>query len=348
LTGETSELEPAELKALFEVPQQEWIEAPDSSILRKLRARGLVIGEDDEELLRRDAALAEGDWEPAAAVFHFATRLTNVDLALSDDDAEIARKADAAAARFVERHGPPPPHFHSLAADGALELPLVRGEGSLYDSLSARRTARSFDGARPLPGDEFALLLYEVFGCRAYSAIRPEIVVLRKASPSGGGLHPVEVYPVIRNVDGFEPGIYHYAVRDHALEPVVSMTQLEAAGAISAFTTGQRWFSDAAAAFVLTARFRRNFWKYRRHPKAYATLLLDAGHLSQTLYLVSTDLGLGAFFTNLVDAGRIEDELGLDGYAEGALALCGCGPPAPLRSPFEPEFLPYVPGRTEI
>lgn len=330
------------------MPQREWIKVEDSRTLRKLRARGLVIGEDDEELLRRDAALAQDDWEPAAAVFHFATRLSGVDLGLTDDDAEIGRQSDASAAHFVEQYGPPPPHFHRFGGNGAVELPLVRGEGSLYESLASRRTARSFDPARPLPREQFALLLYEVFGCRAYSAIRPEIIVLRKASPSGGGLHPVEVYPLVRNVEGLEPGLYHYRVRDHALEPIAALAEEEAGETISAFTTGQRWFSDAATAFVLTARFRRNFWKYRRHPKAYATLLLDAAHLSQTLYLVSADLGLGAFFTNLVDAGRIEARLRLDGYSEGALAMCGCGLRAREPSPFEPEFTPYIPRETTI
>lgn len=330
------------------MPQQEWAEIGESPTIRKLRARGLLIGDEDEELLRRDAALAEGEWEPAAAVFHFATKLADVDLGLSDDDEAIAWESDSSASRFVERHGPPPPHFHSLAADGALELPLLRGNSPLYDALASRRTARSFDRWRTLPHDQFALLLYEVFGCRGYSAIRPEIIVLRKASPSGGGLHPVEVYPLVRNVEGLEPGLYHYLVRDHALEPVAALTEPEAGEAISAFTAGQRWFSDAAVAFVLTARFRRNFWKYRRHPKAYATLLLDAAHLSQTFYLVSADLGLGAFFTNLVDSGRIEHHLRLDGYAEGALAMCGCGLPSPERSPFEPEFTPYVPRESRI
>jgi putative peptide maturation dehydrogenase len=224
----------------------------------------------------------------------------------------------------------------------------VRGKGGLYDALEARRTTRGFDSTRTLPLERLALLLYEVFGCRGQSVIGPEIVALRKASPSGGGLHPVEVYPLIRNVEELEPGVYHYSVRDHRLELVATVGAREATEAIRAFTAGQIWFADAAVVFVLTARFERNFWKYRRHPKAYATLLLDAAHLSQVFYLVCADLGLGAFFTNLVDGARIEGRLGLDGYLEGGLALCGCGFPSQTSSPLEPEFLPYVPGKTAV
>ena len=32
----------------------------------------------------------------------------------------------------------------------------------------------------------------------------------------------------------------------------------------------------------MAPRWRRNFWKYRNHAKAYRALLLDAGHLSQS------------------------------------------------------------------
>ena len=136
-------------------------------------------------------------------------------------------------------------------------------------------------------------------------------------------------------------------MRDHALEPVVELTEAEARDELATFTAGQLYFASAAAAFVLTARFRRSFWKYRKHPTAYATLLLDAAHLSQTLYLVGVDLGLGTFFTNVINDGNIDDRLGLDGIEEAALAVCGCGHSSG-RSRLEPQFEPYVPRETEL
>jgi nitroreductase len=71
---------------------------------------------------------------------------------------------------------------------------------------------------------------------------------------------------------------------------------------------------------------------------------MDAAHLSQTFYLVCADLGLGAFVTAAINGANIEERLGLDGFGEGALAVCGCGVPAGGASPLEPEFLPYIPG----
>ena len=70
---------------------------------------------------------------------------------------------------------------------------------------------------------------------------------------------------------------------------------------------------------------------------------MDAAHLSQTLYLVATELGLGAFVTAAVNNGDIDDRLGIDGYREGALAICGFGRPAAELSPIDPEFVPFVP-----
>lgn len=337
---------------LFAVPQSSWVDVEETATVRELCDQGLLLGADEPfaELRRRDERLEADQWRPAAALYHFSTRLRDADLALPGDQRKIASDAERAAARFVERHGPPPGHFHS--PDGAaptIELPLVRTEGGLYDALARRRTTRGFDPEQPLTFEQLSVVLYEVFGCRGYASIHGDVVVtLRKGSPSGGGLHPVEAYPLVRNVEGVEPGLYHYSVRTHALELIAPLNAREASETIASFTTGQSYFASAAAAFVLTARFARSFWKYRRHPAAYASLLMDAAHLSQTLYLVTAELALGAFFTNLINAKNVEDRLRLDGYEEGALAVCGCGVASAEPSPLDPDFSPYVPRETAL
>ena len=69
--------------------------------------------------------------------------------------------------------------------------------------------------------------------------------------------------------------------------------------------------------------------------------------LSQTLYLVSTDLGLGAFVTAAINNVNIDETLGLDGFTEAAIAINGCGkvarekPVGANSSDLEPEYLPY-------
>jgi SagB-type dehydrogenase family enzyme len=76
---------------------------------------------------------------------------------------------------------------------------------------------------------------------------------------------------------------------------------------------------------VLASRFRRTFWKYRNHAKAWRAVILDAGHLSQTLYLAATERGLAAFITAAVNEVDIEQVFGLDPMREGVLAVCGFG-----------------------
>jgi SagB-type dehydrogenase family enzyme len=92
----------------------------------------------------------------------------------------------------------------------------------------------------------------------------------------------------------------------------------------------------------MTSRFYRSFWKYRKHQKAYGVLHMDAAHLSQTFYLVCAELGLGAFITAAINSVNIEQRLGLDGFIEGVIAICGCGKPA-MEDFIDPQFRPYTP-----
>ncbi len=141
-------------------------------------------------------------------------------------------------------------------------------------------------------------------------------------------MHAVEVYPLVLRVDGVEPGLYHYHVGDHALEPLEHFSEDEGRELARKFTAGQGYYATAHVLFVYTGRFERSFWKYRRNPRAWKVVQLDLGHLSQTLYLACADLGLGAFFTAACNEVDIENALGIDGIAEGALGVGGMGVPA--------------------
>jgi nitroreductase len=75
---------------------------------------------------------------------------------------------------------------------------------------------------------------------------------------------------------------------------------------------------------------------------------MDAGHLSQTLQLVCTDLGLGAFVTAAINAANVDERLGIDGFEEGAIAACGFGVAAAPDPLLEPDFAPFEPRRTSF
>jgi putative peptide maturation dehydrogenase len=338
----------------MELPSDRWVDAvelspDDESRVSALAEQGLVVSTADDPLLtdlrRKDERLAAGGWNIYAALFHSLTTWRDVDLSgRFADPGEIPVKADRSIAAFVKRHGEPPPHFHRVDRGGeAVGLPVPNRDDGVFATLRDRRTTRAFDPAAAVTVEELGTLLYEVFGCHGVVEVGEGLTVLKKTSPSGGSLHPIEAYLVVRNVDGVDPGLYHYRTEDHALEPLELLTGGEAERLAGEFVCGQTYFATAGVLFVLAARFGRTFWKYRRHQRAYGVLLLDAGHLSQTLYLVAAEIGLGAFVTAAINGANIDERLGLDPFAEGAVAVCGCGRPAGEPSPLEPQFEPYVP-----
>ena len=358
--GEATPISPGDVDLLLSIPSNEWVEPPggQDDAVRALVAGGVLLAEDADgehaEVRRRDEALAETGWNAYAALFHFLTRWRDVDLRPrepgGEPDGEIPPLTRDSVERFVELRGPPPVALHRVDRPRALrELPVVDRDDGLFGVLGRRRTTRAFDADRPVKLDELATVLRYVVGVHGYAPVLGDVVTLKRTSPSGGGLHPVEAYPVVANVEGLEPGVYHYATGEHALELVEPLGSADEARALATrFMCGQTYFGSAHVFLVLAARFARNHWKYRNHHKAYPAMLMDAAHLSQTLYLVATELGLGAFVTAAVNGATVEERLGLDGYREGVLAISGFGPPAAEPSPFDPDFRPFVPRETRL
>ena len=338
LTGAPEPLSAAELELYLELPAREWADVEDDGRARALAAKGMLVSDadDDElrELRRRDETLAGDQWHVLAALHHFLTRWRGQDVWQ-----ELGVDERAAAERVIAGWGPPPPAFHSTGGDAIL-LPQPAQEGPLYGTLRRRRTTRSFDPNGEVSLDELSALLFHVFGAKSYAEVEGELAILHKTSPSGGGLHPTEAYPLIRSVAGVEPGVYHYDVQRHALELVAGLPGEEVGELALTIAAGQPFARDAHVTVVLASRFARNFWKYRKHERAYAVLLMDAAHLSQTFYLVAAELGLAAFVTAAINGADAEERLGLDGFSEGALALLGCGRPGPATV-LDPEFLPF-------
>jgi putative peptide maturation dehydrogenase len=351
LSGEIVELTADELELVLSTPSDEWAETDDGAAL-ELGRKGVLLVDADElrDLRARDESLAALNWNLESALYYFLTKWRGVDLrelAGQDEASDLLPPTGEAVRAFVDEFGPPPPAFHSIPEpQDVVELPLLERRGDLYDVLLRRRTVRSFDSATLLGLEELSTVLRYVFGYHASAPLLGEVTTLKRTSPSAGGFHPVEAYPLLNGVDGVPPGLYHYSGRDHALERIAVLEPDEARELAARFVCGQSYFADAHALVVLAARFDRAFWKYRNHQKALAALLMDAAHLSQTLYLVCTDLGLGAFVTAAVNNLDIEERLGLDGAAEGVLAICGFGKPAVEPSPFDPPFVPFVPRRT--
>ena len=81
-------------------------------------------------------------------------------------------------------------------------VPLGRSSGiaGLYRALAERKTVRAFDRSTPMRSEDLGALLYWVFGCHGHTKMTKGVPILRRTSPSGGSLHPVEVYPLVQDV----------------------------------------------------------------------------------------------------------------------------------------------------
>ena len=347
LSGEEVALADGELELLLSTPVDRWVrddDVGDPGAVRELARKGLLLSDEPDEVLvelrGRDDRLGSPPWNLYAALHHGMTRWRDVNVRVPDEQApagELAEGLARGSPAFVERFGPPPHQFHSVGRP--IPLPASERRGPLYELLVARKTRRGFDRDALVTAEELSTVLRYVWGCHGSARLGEEVVVLKKTSPSGGALHPIEVYPLVRAVEGVEPGLYHYSVEHHALELIERLEPEEAEDLGQAFLGGQWYFGSANVFFVMVARFARSFWKYRDHDKAYGSILMDAGHLSQTLYLVCAELGLGAFVAGAINDASIGERLGLAAFGEGALAICGCGKPAPSGQ--EPDFRRY-------
>lgn len=318
----------AEMTALGSISQTIWrdrsaCEAEHGmETVRRLIELGLFICDapEHEATRARDETLRAHHWRPLSALAHTFSRWTDV-------RTETGMQAPSLQ-ELLDRYGPPPPPTFDLPTNGdVVALPPV-AHGILDETLFKRYTGRNYDTSASLPAAVVARLLQRTFGAQEVRDVGPHAEVLKKTSPGGGGLHPTEAFVLVQRVDGIAPGLYYYHPIAHELRPLRTMTREEAAALALQMVAEQDWLANAPIQVVMVARVERSFWKYRNHHKAYRALSLDAGHLSQTFYLLAAEAGLPAFITAAINDTDIEQMLGLDHLRHAVIAVCGCGPAA--------------------
>lgn len=295
----------------------------DVTVVEALVANGLLISDQPAHApwRERNDRLTAVDWWGPAAVAQVFGRWQGVDIAV-DEAREGRRTLD----RLMDANGLPPAEADGDVASSA-QIPLPPPKKTALDDLLAQRaTCRNFDDARAVPLLDLGALLHRVFGAQSSQEMAPGAIALKKNSPSGGGLHPVEAYLLVQRVEGLQPGLFHYQSVAHALKPLPAVAPSELAQLAHELVAGQAWFANAPVLVLMAARFQRNFWKYRNHPKAWRVIQLDAGHLSQNLYITATEMGYGAFITAAINDDCAERAFSLDGLSTGAIAVCGFGP----------------------
>ncbi len=103
--------------------------------------------------------------------------------------------------------------------------------------------------------------------------------------PSAGMRYPLEIYVILfKEIVHCKSGIYHYDIRNHALEPVTDR-QFSKEQILLSF--GEKWLAEAHGVICMTGVFERTVDKYGS--RGYRYVLLEAGHVAQNMILAATE-----------------------------------------------------------
>lgn len=311
-------LEQSYVKRLMEISGGKVVANDSNPIDKDFKAAGIIDHKDDGNT-------SDWQWDVLSRIFHVGTQNIPITYALNPSPEEwVDEYLD-----YCDEIAPDQPNFLTEKSGRLIELPPASLESiastSLMNAFFKRKTCRSFYG-KSVSLEEVSTFLYVSFGLihGDWSDLSENDLAptgMRKASPSGGGLHPEEAYLVAINVDGLKSGLYHYRCHQHILTEV-KLGEFE--GELISMLWDQYYARGIAFGVFITARFDKAWWKYK-HSRAYRNVLYDVGHASQTSLLTATAMGLETWITGAFHDGVVERFLDVDGVKEAALFFIGVG-----------------------
>ncbi len=190
--------------------------------------------------------------------------------------------------------------------------------------LRERHSTRSFDDQRPITLAELAQFLDGTARVLSRSNMKLDVDGDHtvRPYPSAGAAYELELYLAVASCEGLARGFYHYDAGAHVLAPIgVPANELEALLAEAEDAMG----APAAPQILITiaARFGRISWKYSSI--AYALILKDVGVLTQTLYLMAADMGLGGCAIGITNIDLFAKMTGVEFHVEGPVGQFAIG-----------------------
>ena len=227
--------------------------------------------------------------------------------------------------RFTGRFPAPPAIKPPMSAESiALPRPDLASIAARSDRLAAimdrRQSLRSY-AAEPIGLEKLSEFLFRVARITQVFSIGDQELMSRPF-PSGGSIHEIELYVAIGACRGLDPGLYGYRGLEHALERLPD-----------AADGAHRLLVDSAKAMgseelphvlvVLACRLPRFAWKYQS--MAYRLIVMNAGVVIQTMYLVATDMGLAGCANGSGDSRLFAEITGLDPLGETSIGEFALG-----------------------
>lgn len=170
-----------------------------------------------------------------------------------------------------------------------LPKPKLNSDFSIEEALSERRAVRSFrDEALSL--EEISQLLWAAQGIDGVTGAT-------RTAPSAGATQPLEVYLVVKNVNGLDKGVYHYNPKKHSIT-LVSSEEIEES------------YYNAPVFIIIAAVYERTMGRYGNRGIRYVNI--EVGHVAQNIHLQALSLGLGSFPIGAFNDGEIKEMLGIE------------------------------------
>jgi len=161
-----------------------------------------------------------------------------------------------------------------------LPSPETGGHVSVEEALNSRRSRRNFQDTA-LSIEHLSQILWAAYGISDGDRLR--------TAPSAGALYPLEIYVLVGNITGVEPGVYLYVPGEHK---IIRTLDSDIRAELSDAALSQDMVRDAPMSVVYTAVYDRITERYgERGRDRY--VLIEIGHSAQNIYLQAEALGLG-------------------------------------------------------
>ena len=221
-----------------------------------------------------------------------------------------------------------PPLSAVATTSDIIELPVdfddVVTNSQYCDLLDIRRSERIYNKNVAMSQSQLSFILWSTQGVQE---IKGENYCTLRPAPSGGARHPFETYILVRNVDGLNPGLYHYLPLEHIGEKRVAIEFVgefdDYKSRVTSMLADQKWARNASVIVFYTCVAYRAEWRYSH--MAHRVALIDLGHVGQNLMLSAAAIGLGSCCMAAFDQKLCDEALNLDGYEEFTVYACSVG-----------------------
>lgn len=267
-------------------------------------------------------------WDDLSKIFHIGTKDLS-DSGQPMDSTSWAVLYMTHCQNVMGTKSPDPNRFAHLQAADFISLPepspneSFKENPTLQHALLKRKTCRSFLN-KSISLENISKLLYLSMGyLKERDSETPDLIPIdfraRRSSPSGGGLNSSEGYLYAYNIRGLNPGLYYYNPTLHGLRLIRGLKE-----PLGSFLQGQHFVDNLPFGIFITSRFDKLWWKYP-HSRAYRVALIEAGHIAQTVQLISTAMGLNTWLSTATNDTKVEKALGIQDLREQLVLFVGGG-----------------------